>query len=103
MKIRIALKVRAGARRTEFAGRLGTTWKLQVAAPPVDGKANEAILRFLSNILAVPPSSIRILTGLSSPSKIIEIDGADAEQVERAILESHGPGSHTGSPSPRKP
>ena len=43
MKARVALKVRAGARKTEFAGRFGDAWKLHVAAPPVDGKANEVI------------------------------------------------------------
>jgi uncharacterized protein YggU (UPF0235/DUF167 family) len=37
---RIVLKVRAGAKRTAFAGRLGNIWKIQLAAPPVDGKAN---------------------------------------------------------------
>jgi uncharacterized protein (TIGR00251 family) len=103
MKTRIALKVRAGARRTEFSGRLGTTWKLQVAAPAVDGKANEAIVRFLSKMFSVPASSVRILTGLSSPSKIVEVDGTDAEQVERAILESHGHSSHPGSTAPGEP
>jgi len=93
MKTRIQVKVRAGARKTGFSGRLGEAWKLQVAAPPVDGKANEAIVRFLAKFFAVPSSAIRIITGLSSPAKLIEIDGLDAEIAERAILESNGPRS----------
>jgi uncharacterized protein YggU (UPF0235/DUF167 family) len=115
MKTRLALKVRAGGRRTGFSGKLGsgnlgsgnvglgnvgTVWKLQVSAPPVDGKANDAIVRFLAKLLLVPFSSVRILTGLASSAKIVEIDGVDAEQVERAILEAHGNRSHPGSFAP---
>ncbi|MES1261874.1 MAG: DUF167 domain-containing protein [Acidobacteriota bacterium] len=102
MKTRIALKVRAGARKTEFTGKLGDVWKLQVAAPPVDGKANEAIVRFLAKLLCVSSASVRIVTGLSAPAKIVEIDGVDSGQLERAILETHGNRSHTGSPAPGK-
>ncbi len=90
MKTRLSLKVRAGARRTEFSGKLGDAWKLQVAAPPVDGKANEAILRFFAKLLSIPAAAVRIVTGHTSPAKIIEIEGVDAEQLERAILGTHG-------------
>ena len=100
MKARIGIKVRAGAHRTEFCGRLGEAWKLQVAAPPVDGKANEAIVRFLAKLLSVPVSAVRIVSGLTARSKIVEIDGRNLEGVERAILESHGHHSDTGSSSP---
>jgi uncharacterized protein (TIGR00251 family) len=102
MKARIAIKVRASARKTEFAGRLGEAWKLHVAAPPVDGKANEAIVRFLAQLAGVPANGVRIVTGLSASNKLIEIDGIDPETLERAILESHGSGSNTGSSAARK-
>ncbi len=102
MKTRIAIKVRPGARETEFAGRFGDAWKLHVAAPPVDGKANEAIVRFFARLAAVPANAVRIVTGLSASNKLIEIDGIDPQTLERAILESHGSGSHTRSAAPRK-
>ena len=107
MKTRIAIKVRAGAHKTEFAGRFGdpsgdSVWKLHVAASPVDGKANEVIVRFFARLAAVPANSVRIVTGLSASNKLIEIDGIDPQTLERAILESHGSGSHSGSSSPRK-
>jgi uncharacterized protein len=89
MKTRIALKVRAGARKTGFSGKLGDAWKLQVAAPPVDGKANEAITRFLAKLFGVSASSVRIVTGHTSAAKIVEIEGLDSESAERAILESN--------------
>jgi uncharacterized protein YggU (UPF0235/DUF167 family) len=100
MKCRILLKVRAGARRTEFTGRLETTWKLSVAAPPVDGKANEVIERFLAKLFLLPNAAVRIVTGFSSSTKTIEIEGRDAAAVERAILESHGHRPHSGSTAP---
>jgi uncharacterized protein YggU (UPF0235/DUF167 family) len=98
MKTRLSLRIRAGAARTEFMGRLGDAWKLRVAAPPVGGKANEAIVRFLAKMASVSPSAIRIVTGFTATSKIVEIEGIDSAALERAILESHGPRSHTGSP-----
>jgi uncharacterized protein (TIGR00251 family) len=93
---RITLKIRAGAKRTTFAGKLGDVWKLQVAAPPVDGKANDALMRFLAKLTGRPVSAVRIVSGFTSPMKTVEIDGVDSEGLDRAILESHGPETHTG-------
>jgi uncharacterized protein (TIGR00251 family) len=100
MKTRLSLKVRAGARKTGFAGRLGEAWKLHIAAPPVDGKANEAIIRYLSKLARVPASAVRIVTGHTGPSKIIEIEGVESAELERAILESHGHRPYPGSSPP---
>jgi uncharacterized protein len=97
MKARLTLKVRAGARQTEFAGRYGDAWKLHVSAPPVDGKANEAIARFLAKLAGVPMGAVRIVTGFTGSTKIVEVDGVDSEHLERAILESHGHSPHSGS------
>ncbi len=96
-RTRLTLKIRAGARKTAFVGRVGDVWKLQVAAPPVDGKANEAIIRFLAKLTGKPASAIRIVTGFTSPMKTVEIEGVEAREVDRAILESHGSDTHTGS------
>lgn len=99
---RIALKIRAGAKRTAFAGKMGDLWKLQVAAPPVDGKANDAIIRFLAKLMGRPVSAVRIVSGFASPMKTVEIDGVEARELDRAILESHGPETNTGIASTRK-
>jgi uncharacterized protein len=95
-KARITLKIRAGAKRTAFAGKSGDVWKLKVAAPPVDGKANEALMKFLAKLTGRPASAVRIVSGFTSPMKTVEIDGIDWQQLERAILESHGPETDTG-------
>jgi len=107
MKARLTLRVRAGARKTEFAGQYADgsdkdVWKLQVAAPPVDGKANEAILRFLSKFAGVPSSAVKIVSGFTSATKIVELEGADPTALRRAILESNGHSPHTGSAPPPK-
>ncbi len=102
MKARLALKVRAGARETAFAGRLGEMWKLHVAAPPVDGKANEAIVRFLARLTGLPGAAVRIVSGFTGTTKIVEIQGIDPESLQRAILESHGPRPNSGSAAPRE-
>ena len=102
MKTRLSLKVAAGARTTAFAGRFGDAWKLHVAAAPVDGKANDAIVKFLAQLLRVPSGAVRIVAGHTASRKTVEIEGISAETLERAILESHGPRPHTGSTPPRE-
>lgn len=102
MKTRLTLKVRPGARQTAFAGKLGDAWKLQVAAPPVDGKANEAIVRFLAKLAGVPASAVRIVTGLTGSTKIVEIEGIDGEKLEGVILGSDEPRKNSVHAAPRK-
>ena len=102
MKTRLSLKIAAGARATAFAGRFGEAWKLHVAAPPVDGKANDEITKFLARLLSVPHGAVSIVSGLTSSRKIVEIESVSLESLERAILESHGPRPHTGSTPPRE-
>ena len=97
MKARLTLKVRAGAPSTEFAGQHGDGWKLHVSAPPVDGKANEAIVRFLAKLADVPVAAVQIVSGFTGTTKIVEIGGIDSAALQRAILESHGHTSNTGS------
>jgi uncharacterized protein len=102
MKARLTLKVHAGARSTEFAGQHGDAWKLHVSTPPVDGKANQAIVRFLAKLAGVPAVAVRIVSGFTSSTKIVEVDGVDAERLHRAILESHGHPRNPGSAAPPK-
>jgi uncharacterized protein len=102
MKARLTLKVRAGARRTQFMGPYGEGWKLQVAALPVHGKANEEIVRFLAALAGVPTRAVRIVTGFTGSTKIVELDHVEATDLKRAILESHGHCSDSGSAAPPK-
>lgn len=73
-KVVLELHVQPGARRTEFAGRHGERLKLRLAAPPVDGKANEALVEFIADYYRVPKRCVSITSGLHSRSKRVEID-----------------------------
>jgi uncharacterized protein (TIGR00251 family) len=70
------------AKRSAIAGRLGDAWKLSLAAPPVDGKANEECVRFFAELAGVPRSRVRIVTGLTSRVKVVEIEGVPQEAIE---------------------
>ncbi len=79
---RITVKVHPRARRSAVAGRLGEAWKLDLAAPPVDGKANDECVRFFAALAGVPRSRVRIVLGATSRTKVVEIEGVtDAEAV----------------------
>ncbi len=79
--IRFEVHVQPRASRTELAGLHGGALKVRVAAPPVDAAANRALIAFLAESLGVPKRSVRIVTGETSRSKLIEVDGVTPEQV----------------------
>jgi len=68
------LHVQPGAKRTEVAGRHGDALKIRLAAPPVDGKANVELLRFLSDAFDVPLRNVTLVRGESSRQKIVRIE-----------------------------
>lgn len=70
------LHVQPGAKRSEFAGEHGGRIKLRLAAPAVDGKANEALIEFLAAYYRVPKRNVRIAAGLKSRQKRVVIEGA---------------------------
>jgi hypothetical protein len=79
---RITVKVHPRAKRTRLAGRHGDGWKLDLAAPPVDGKANDACVRFFAELAGVPHSRVRIVMGETSRTKVVEIEGVSQEFLE---------------------
>ena len=82
---RLTVKVHPRAKRSAIAGRLGDAWKLSLAAPPVDGKANDECVRFFAELAGVPRSRVRIVTGLTSRLKVVEIEGVPQEDLERRL------------------
>ncbi len=63
------------------------TIKIRLTAPPVKGKANKALIKYLSEILEVPASWIEIIAGQNSHDKLISILNMDSEQVQQRILQ----------------
>ena len=82
---RLTVKVHPRARRSGLAGRLGDAYKLDLAAPPVEGKANEECVRFFAEWAGVPRTRVRIVTGLTSRTKILEIEGVSQEELEKRL------------------
>ena len=82
---RLTVKVHPRARRSELNGKLGNAWKLALAAPPVDGKANDECVRFFAEWAGIPRSRVRIVTGLTSRIKVVEIEGVPQEDLERRL------------------
>ena len=70
----LALHVQPGATRTQIAGTHGDALKIRLAAPPVDGKANAALLRFLADAFGVPLRQVTLVRGDSSRHKILRIE-----------------------------
>jgi uncharacterized protein (TIGR00251 family) len=81
---RFTVKVHPRARRSAVTGRLGDAWKLDLTAPPAEGKANEECVRFLAELMGVPRARVRIVTGLTSRTKVVEIEGITPEEFGRA-------------------
>jgi uncharacterized protein YggU (UPF0235/DUF167 family) len=61
----------------------GDALKVRLAAPPVDGAANDALIALLAEELEVPRRSIRIVTGASARNKLVQVDGIASGVVER--------------------
>ena len=87
---RVTVKVHPRARRSGLAGRVGEAWKLSLAAAPVDGKANDECVRFFAGFAGVPRSRVRIVTGLTSRLKVVEIEGVPQEDFERRLSTATG-------------
>lgn len=75
---RFQVHVQPRARRSALVGRHGDAVKLQIAAPPVDGAANAAVVDLVAEILAVPRARVRVAHGLTGRLKTVEVGGADA-------------------------
>ena len=84
---RITLQVVPRASRTEVVGAYGDdSLRLRLAAPPVDGKANRELLRFLSEALGVPARALELVSGQTGRRKVVRVAGI-APDAARARLQ----------------
>ena len=81
------VKVQPRARKNAITGEIGDALKLALTAPPVEGRANQACIEFLAEVLNVPRSSVTIAAGESSRNKVIRVRGLSAAQVEAKLSE----------------
>jgi hypothetical protein len=87
----LAVRVTPRASRNEIVDVLSDgTVKVHLTAPPVEGKANEALLKFLAQALDVPVSSLDIVAGASGRDKLVSVIGMDPQTLHKKIVELLG-------------
>jgi uncharacterized protein (TIGR00251 family) len=95
----VSVHVHPGAGRTAVVGRHGDALKVKVAAPPTDGRANDAVVRLLADTFAVKPAAVAVVSGATSRGKRVRVDGIDADTAAGALERAIAAG--TGPPGPR--
>ena len=90
--IRLIVQVSPNARKSETAGVQGDALKVRLQAQPMEGRANEALVRYLADALSVPKGAVSIAHGHTSKRKIIEISPTilTVEQAKQALLRAYG-------------
>jgi uncharacterized protein (TIGR00251 family) len=75
------LHIQPGAKKTEVVGLHGEALKIRLAAPPVDGKANEALLAFVATKVGVGKTAVELVSGQTSRAKRVRVDGVTVQDV----------------------
>lgn len=83
--IRIEVYVQPRAAKTELAGVHDGLPKIRLAAPPVDGAANAALVEFVAKRLKIAKSRVRVVGGLTSRRKMLEVEGAAPDAISEAL------------------
>jgi uncharacterized protein len=86
--LKLPIKVVAGSSRSAIAGWLGNTLRIRVSAPPERGKANAAVEALLSEALGLPPGGVTIVSGSTSPRKVVQISGLPEAEILRRLSDA---------------
>lgn len=82
---RVLVRVHPRAKITAIYGKSGDVYKLHLSAPPIDGKANDACIRYFAGLMSVACSRVTIIAGSGSRNKVIDIGGVTQEEVEKRL------------------
>jgi len=82
----LSVRVHPGARKNGVTGVHADAVKIALTAPPVDGKANEALIAFLAEALRLPRARIALVAGITSRVKMVRITGKSAAEVAAALF-----------------
>ena len=91
MTTRVRIRVSPGAGRAAVVGRHGDAWKVRVTEAPERGRANDAVVRLLASVLAVPLEAVAIVSGHSGRDKIVELTGVGPALIERRLASASAP------------
>ena len=83
--VTLTLHIQPGAKKTEIVGLHGDALKIRLHAPPVDGKANAALIEFLAETLGLPRSAITLKSGQTARRKVVAAEGINTENTLRAL------------------
>jgi uncharacterized protein len=88
--VRLTVQITPNAKKNEVIGVLGDVLKIKLQAPPIEGKANEALIRYLADALGIAKSAVRITQGHTSRRKLIDITAPDltVEHVKQTFIPS---------------
>ena len=100
-RARIAVRVQPRAKRNEIAGERAGALLVRVAAPPVEGRANDSLRKLLAKRLRVPRGAVTVVSGTSGRDKVIEVEGVDEPELRRRLGLPPSPGAPPGAGSPR--
>jgi uncharacterized protein (TIGR00251 family) len=81
----VSVRVQPRARRDEIVGWQGTTLRVRVTAPPVDGRANDAVIDVLAEAFGVPRAAVALVSGATSHNKLFRIARHSLDEL-RTIL-----------------
>lgn len=99
----LRVHVQPGAGRSALVGKHGNALKVRVAAPPAEGRANEALLALLARDLGVKPHQVTLLSGEASRAKRVKVTGIDPAEASRLIADAVAAGNAPGAGSVRRP
>jgi len=86
--VSFAVKVHPRAHKDAITGTIGDALKLALTAPPVDGKANQAVIEFFADLFAISRSSVTIASGETSRNKVVRIAGVSKLAAEQRLAEN---------------
>ena len=86
--VTFAVRVHPRARKNAITGTVGDALKLALTAPPVEGKANQAVIEFFADLFQIPRSSVTIASGETSRNKVVRIAGVSKPAVEQRLAEN---------------
>jgi uncharacterized protein (TIGR00251 family) len=84
-RTRVRLRVSPGSRSAGIVGRHGDVWKVRVAAPAEGGRANAAVVALLAETLAVPRTSVSVVSGHAARDKVVELAGVAPDETDRRL------------------
>jgi uncharacterized protein len=89
-RVTFAVRVQPRASKSGVAGELDGVLKIRLAAPPVEGRANEELIRLLAELFDAPRQRVAILSGQTSKNKVVSVSGISVDEAERILAKAMG-------------